>query len=135
MRIHNQKETSHLQQSNQRKQSKKKRLLISSFLLLITIGLTACGGGTQQESAQLEGPADAVQVYKKSCLSCHAADLSGKMGPETNLTTVGDRLTKDQIVTIIKEGKGRMPSQSGRVSDEDAEKVAAWLATKKEQAK
>ncbi|WP_225445929.1 c-type cytochrome [Paenibacillus arenosi] len=110
-------------------------MLLSSFLLLITISLTACGGGTQQQSAQLEGPADAVEVYKNSCLACHAADLSGKMGPETNLTTIGDRLTKEQIVTIIKEGKGRMPTQSGRVSDEDAEKVAAWLATKKEQAK
>ncbi|MCR8845228.1 cytochrome c [Paenibacillus sp. SC116] len=109
---------------------------MSSFLLLITISLTACGGGSQQQqSAQLEGPADAVEVYKNSCLSCHAADLSGKMGPETNLTTVGDRLSKDQIVTVIKEGKGRMPAQGSRVSDEDAEKVASWLATKKEQAK
>ncbi|MBD8500541.1 cytochrome c [Paenibacillus sp. CAU 1523] len=135
MRIHNNKETSHLQQPNHRRHLRKKPLLLSSFLLLITISLTACGGGTQQQSAQLEGPADAVEVYKNSCLACHAADLSGKMGPETNLTTIGDRLTKEQIVTIIKEGKGRMPTQSGRVSDEDAEKVAAWLATKKEQAK
>lgn len=71
--------------------------------------------------------AKAKAIYAKTCVACHATDLSGKDGP--NLQKVGARLTRDQILSTVKNGKGMMPS--GMVSDEEANLLADWLSTLK----
>lgn len=71
--------------------------------------------------------AQAQALYQRSCISCHAADLSGGTGP--NLQKVGGRLTPDEIYSIVKNGKGMMPS--GLVTDEEAKLLRDWLAQKK----
>jgi YVTN family beta-propeller protein len=78
-------------------------------------------GQTDNATAEAEG------LYKKSCLSCHGANLEGAAGP--NLQKVGDRYSKEEIEHIILHGKGSMPGKL--LSEKDAKKVADWLSKKK----
>ncbi|GIP26133.1 hypothetical protein J23TS9_12630 [Paenibacillus sp. J23TS9] len=68
-------------------------------------------------------------LYKKSCLSCHAADLSGIVGP--SLKEIGSKLTKEEIVERMTMGRGGMPSFKSRLSEQDIDTLGSWLADKK----
>jgi quinoprotein glucose dehydrogenase len=47
-------------------------------------------------------------LYKTKCATCHKDDRSGS--PEApSLLGIGDRLTRDQLGAIIRDGTGRMP--------------------------
>ncbi|MGI8315515.1 cytochrome c551 [Halobacillus mangrovi] len=133
-----------------------KKLLSALFLGLILV-LAACGGGGDEganddnaneqteEGTNEEGTDEgggesgeggdsnvdaeaAEQAYQQNCASCHGGDLGGGMGP--SLQQVGSKYSAEDIVGIIKNGKGSMPAQE-QVSDEDAQLIAGWLATKK----
>lgn len=73
--------------------------------------------------------AQAQVLYKDNCMSCHGAGLAGDFGP--NLTKVGSRKTKDEIVAQILGGKGDMPPFKSALKSEEIEVLAAWLADKK----
>lgn len=104
-----------------------RKLAVILMMSSITILMTACGG---QAASELQGPDDAVAVFKQRCMQCHGTELQGKMGPESNLQRIGATLTKEQIISVIHNGGERMPAING-ISGEDAEKVAAWLSTLK----
>jgi len=104
-------------------------LILSSALLV----LSACGssGSSAKSEAALEGPEATVTLFKQKCMSCHAADLSGRMGPDTNLTKVGAKMTKEEIVTQIAEGSNKMPAFKKMLEQQEIEQLADWLSTKK----
>ncbi|ARI76529.1 cytochrome c551 [Halobacillus mangrovi] len=136
-----------------------KKLLSALFLGLILV-LAACGGGGDEgttddnaneqteegtnedtgegnegdggesgETGESNVDAEAAeQAFQQNCASCHGGDLGGGMGP--SLQQVGSKYSAEDIVGIIKNGKGSMPAQE-QVSDEDAQLIAGWLATKK----
>lgn len=91
--------------------------------------LGACGGGTTEKSSTSTASKDVgYEVYsQKSCIGCHGKDLEGGSGP--NLTKVGAKYSKSEILDIIKNGKGAMPK--GQAEGSDAEKIAAFLAKQK----
>ncbi|WP_134698827.1 cytochrome c551 [Ammoniphilus sp. YIM 78166] len=122
--------------------------LFSMVLSLSLIGaLAACGGGQQAEPAPAPaeqpaaeqpaaeqpaagGTVDATAAeakYNQSCAACHGNDLSGGMGPA--LSKVGSKLSQDEILGVITNGKGSMPPKL--LQGADAELVAAWLAEHK----
>jgi cytochrome c551 len=134
----------------------KKSLL--ALLLGSSVALAACGGGedaadntekavdeteqttekavdetTKETEKAVDDAGDATtaaageEVYKQSCLSCHGGNLEGGFGPA--LDKAGAKYSKDEILEIIKNGKGQMPANV--VEGEDAEAVASWLAEKK----
>jgi len=105
-------------------------VLVLSTLLLI---LSACGssGGAAKNEVALEGPEATVTLFKQKCMSCHAADLSGRMGPDTNLTKVGAKMTKEEIVTQIAEGSNKMPAFKKMLEEQEIQQLADWLSTKK----
>lgn len=75
-----------------------------------------------EEGESIDSPED---IYKNSCASCHGGDLTGETAPE--LEQVGDRLSEDEIETIIIEGiEPGMPG--GLVNNEEAGILAEWLA-------
>ncbi|MBA2175581.1 cytochrome c [Halobacillus locisalis] len=100
-------------------------------------GMDEENGDTGGDSGDMEGSEEggdtvdaeaAEAVYQNNCASCHGGDMGGGVGPA--LQEVGSKYSADEIVDIIKNGKGQMPAQ-GQVSDEDAQLVASWLATMK----
>lgn len=76
------------------------------------------------------------ELYQAAtCLSCHGTDLVAS-GPFPNLRGIGDRYDKDEIMGIIKDGKGGMGPQyndliSRGMSDAQIDQLAAWLAMQK----
>ena len=101
------------------------------FLLLAVPAVMLLLGGCGSSSQATVGSAGTPQAFKSNCVSCHGTDLQGRMGATTNLTKVGQRMTKDQITAQIKQGGGGMPAFSGRLSDAQIEELAAWLSAKK----
>ncbi len=68
---------------------------------------------------------DAEEVISQNCISCHGENLEGQ-GNFPSLNDVGSRLSEEEILTVIQEGKGAMPP--GIIDGEEAVAVAAWLA-------
>lgn len=89
-----------------------------------TNGDTTGGETTAGDNAQ------ATAIYEANCMACHAADLSGG-GAFPGLQDVGARLSKEEIANIIANGGNGMPAFSGRLSDEEINTLASWLAAKK----
>lgn len=84
---------------------------------------------TQELTKERKQPAviRRLKIFDQKCSSCHGGDLTGGMGP--NLTKVGSKYSKDEILNIIKNGKGQMPANV--ITGDDANQVAEWLAAKK----
>lgn len=111
-----------------------KKMWRIGLLSLTVAGLLAgCGAGgdggansDQQAGAQkLEVPT----VYQNNCLSCHGNQLQGRTGP--NLQKVGSKLNEEQILKLIREGKGGMPAYGNRLSEDELTSLASWLAQQK----
>ncbi|RAP29580.1 cytochrome c [Brevibacillus laterosporus] len=114
-----------------------KRLVTVLMVGALAVGLTACGG--QQSQPAPDKPAEQAsgdtatasageeKFKQSSCIGCHGVDLKGATGP--SLETIGSKYSKDEILEIIKSGKGSMPANMAK--GEDAESIAAWLAEKK----
>lgn len=84
----------------------------------------ASPGGTTTASGE-----DAETIYKAQCLACHAADLSGGVGPK--LTDVGARLSADEISSRIHNGGGGMPAFKDKLTDDQINTLVNWLSAKK----
>ena len=99
----------------------KKALLLTSLV----ITLTACSSGNNEESQKPQ--TEEEKIYANNCASCHGNALEGYAGPK--LESVGSKMSKDEILSIINNGAKGMPA--GIIKGEDAEKVATWLSEKK----
>jgi menaquinol-cytochrome c reductase cytochrome b/c subunit len=105
----------------------------------------APGGGAQKpggggaKTVAIVAPDDpGAEVFKKAtCVACHGGELKGM--PSSGIPAlrgVGDKYSKDDIVGIIKNGKGNMPAQykdniAKGLTDADIDKLANWLAMQK----
>jgi cytochrome c551 len=87
--------------------------------------------GDQGQAAEDGGTVDvaaAKEIYvNSSCIACHGENLQGVSGPAIH--DVGSRRSKEEILNIIHNGQGQMPG--GMLQGQDAEIVAAWLASLK----
>lgn len=89
------------------------------------------GTGVTAEEAMAGASEEVQALYKQSCLSCHATNLEGRVGPKTNLQQVGARLSKEKIAQQIEYGGSGMPGFRGKLKPEEIGALAEWLATKK----
>ncbi|OXM16834.1 c-type cytochrome [Paenibacillus herberti] len=111
--------------------------------LIIAVSLAGCGGGSNvgnegnvgnvgnvgNENTNRTSESEPPTTYKENCMSCHGGELQGGMGP--SLQKAGAKLTKDQLAVIITNGRDGMPSFKDRLSTEEIDNLAAWLAEKK----
>ena len=68
--------------------------------------------------------------YAKGCQYCHTINhYGGKAGP--NLTTVGNRLSIEELKIRIVNGGKNMPSFGGILSKEELNNIVAFLSTQK----
>ncbi|MFC4776180.1 c-type cytochrome [Paenibacillus sp. GCM10023252] len=108
-------------------------LLLMMFMLLLILLLTGCGGSEGGKPSQLaDASSETAAVYKENCISCHGSELQGRIGPATNLTKVGARMSKEELVVQITKGQeDHMPAFEQRLKREEIEALAAWLSAKK----
>ncbi len=93
--------------------------------------LAGCGGGDGGGEAA-GSDADAgrevfVNVAEPTCGTCHTladANASGKVGP--NLDEL--QPSSDRVAQAVRTGLGVMPSYAEKLSDEQIEAVAAYVA-------
>ena len=75
--------------------------------------------------------AGAAVLQNKSCRNCHALNgIGGRRGPD--LTRVGARLTRDQLIDQISNGTpggGNMPAYGKQISPAEMTALAAYLST------
>ena len=64
-------------------------------------------------------------VYRQRCASCHGGSGEGATGP--SMVDVDDRLTRDEHITVVREGRnGKMPAWEGTLTDEEIEAVVDY---------
>jgi cytochrome c5 len=87
--------------------------------------------GTTETETEAEGggaAAEGEQVFAEAgCATCHtleAAGASGTVGPNLDETQLGE----DEIVQVVTNGRGGMPSFAGQLSEEEIQAVAAFVA-------
>jgi polyvinyl alcohol dehydrogenase (cytochrome) len=85
-------------------------------------GGRASAGGDEGDGDG-NGP-DGRVVYQQRCASCHGGNGEGASGP--TLSGVADRLTIDDHVAVVRDGRGQMPGWDGRLSDEEIEAVVDY---------
>jgi menaquinol-cytochrome c reductase cytochrome b/c subunit len=109
----------------------------------------AAGGGGNAQAPKTGGAKKAAivaaddpgaAIFKKAtCVACHGGELKGM--PSSGIPAllgVGDKLSKDDILGIIKNGRGNMTPQykdniAKGLTDADLDKLAGWLAMQKTQ--
>ena len=64
-------------------------------------------------------------IYAQHCLGCHGARGEGAMG--SNIQSLNRSI--DQIVAVIANGQGKMPSFRGDLSDVKMRAVAGYVKT------
>lgn len=118
----------------------KKRAVIALLAISSLIFTAACGDGGaarpntgNNQDGSVNAVSEAPAAYRNSCIGCHAADLRGNVGPNSNLQKVGSRLSRDEIADIIANGKPntRMPAFNKQLSEEEIQELADWLAEMK----
>jgi cytochrome c551 len=124
-----------------------KQTWLLSAACVAVISLAACGtaknapnpGNVQPTSAAaLPAPSSdskstaAEALFKKTnCISCHGVDLSGRVGPKTNLQQIGAAYTAEQISTQIRFGGGGMPGYERKLTADEIALLTDWLSSKK----
>ena len=67
-------------------------------------------------------------VYTATCAACHGVDRQG-VAPAPGLVDLKDRLTEEEVTSVIQEGKGGMPAMAS-VVNEDLNALLAYLFEK-----
>ncbi|MGG1313440.1 MULTISPECIES: menaquinol-cytochrome c reductase cytochrome b/c subunit [Cohnella] len=92
----------------------------------------------REKLVALVNPDDpAFNVMKEAqCVACHGAELEGANGP--SLRGIGDKLSKEELVDIITNGKnegmpafGKAKAGESGLSDEQIDQIATWLSEQK----
>lgn len=116
-----------------------KRFLLLMLIFTLSVAVLAACGSDNKSSQSAEnktsegttttqqGVGDAEKIFAANCSTCHGGNLQGGAGPK--LADIGSRLSKDQILSVIQNGKGFMAPNI--IKGEEADAVAAWLADKK----
>jgi quinoprotein glucose dehydrogenase len=80
------------------------------------------------ERPKLQGRTSGRELYLASCASCHHADLTGTPPDFPSLVNIGDKLSEDEIHTLVRQGRGRMPAFS-QLSREEMSALVHFLLT------
>jgi ubiquinol-cytochrome c reductase cytochrome b subunit len=85
------------------------------------------GVRTQLTPVQLQG---AVVLQNKNCRNCHALEgQGGHRGPD--LTEVGSRLSRDELIRQVIQGGGNMPAYGKQLKPAEVDALVDFLVTLK----
>lgn len=95
------------------------------LVLVVAVALAGCGG--DDESSSTKSSAGAKVFVDAGCGDCHAladAGSNAEVGPSLDGTT----LTAERIERQVRRGGSGMPSFASKLSEEEIEDVAAYVA-------
>ncbi|MEZ5355795.1 MAG: PQQ-binding-like beta-propeller repeat protein [Bryobacteraceae bacterium] len=71
-------------------------------------------------------------LYNRNCAACHREDLGGSPPEFPALAGIGSKRTREQVVSVIGKGAGRMPGFA-HIGDTSVEAIATYLMSGKEE--
>lgn len=95
-------------------------LLVVTALLLVT--LAACS-----DDGDSSGGGSGEEIYRANCATCHATDGGGALGP--SLKGISDRMSREDHLEIVSDGKGQMPAWKDQLSAEEIDAVVDYERT------
>jgi mono/diheme cytochrome c family protein len=98
------------------------RLLLLLLLVAVLALASGCGGSSSDDEAS-----SGEELYRSNCATCHGTDGSGGLGK--NLHGVADRLTVEEHIEIVTNGKPPMPKFGGQLSADEIEAVVEYERT------
>ncbi len=87
--------------------------------------------------ASVASAEEAAAIYKSKCAMCHGATGAADtgMGKTLKLRALGSadvqKLTDDELNTIITKGKGKMPAYGTKLSADDIKGLVKFIRTLK----
>ncbi len=94
-----------------------KRPLIT---LLIVAMLPSCVGRPPQD-------ATGEEIYLQLCANCHGEEMEGGLGPALGPGTNAAGQSHEFLVATITQGRGRMPSFSTTLTDDQVDLLVDFL--------
>jgi polyvinyl alcohol dehydrogenase (cytochrome) len=82
------------------------------------------GDGDRDRDRDQDDGSTGEDVYQQSCASCHGGSGEGSSGP--SLVDVAERLSRDDHVAIVRDGRGKMPGWGDTMSPDEIEAVVDY---------
>lgn len=101
-------------------------------VLLILISMIPKAAQTQTDSAAKQHASNGQQVFIQRCMACHSVNKDQVMtGPSlwSETSRSPHKKSPAQIRTIIRDGKGKMPSWKSILTPDQVDDVIAYLRT------
>ncbi len=94
------------------------RAVMTAGLLLMLVG-----GCVEAPAADATGRS----MYDQLCARCHGAELDGGIGPGVGPGSPSVEMSDAELATIIRDGRGRMPSLGGTLDDRQVDRVIEYM--------
>src|SRR5579883_1011517 len=109
----------------------------SHSMVLLNVGgkqyLVNVAAGTVQAksaAARVAPQGNAVELFRQNCAECHGSTGKGlpEHGtPDFTSRSVQSAMSDQQVVSTIRDGKGRMPAWAGKLSDSQIAELASYV--------
>lgn len=96
-----------------------------SLVAFLIFAVSSCSKKTSAPTADTKKKIDGALVYSPNCARCHGSD--GTNGKAPNLSQV--KLSKAEIIDIVTKGHGHMPAFEDKLTKDEIEAVAEWVAS------
>ncbi len=96
-----------------------------SLVAFLIFAVSSCSKKTSAPTADTKKKIDGALVYSANCARCHGSD--GPNGKAPNLSQV--KLSKAEIIDIVTKGHGHMPAFEDKLTKDEIEAVADWVAS------
>jgi mono/diheme cytochrome c family protein len=83
--------------------------------------------GVDDDPAAADDVASGEEIYRERCASCHGGDGGGGSGPP--LEGVADRLSLDDQIAVVTDGRAEMPAWGDTLSEDDIAAVVDYQRT------
>ena len=97
---------------------------MKKYLIIIALAVFAVACGNKGKSNETTSSVDGQKIYKANCTLCHGDD--GKLGLNNSKDLTASKLTMDERITMIKNGKGAMTGFSSLLTEEEIKAVAEY---------
>jgi len=106
--------------------------LLLTLMILIALGFKSIDKETEQyqkiDKQAIDGnfKITGKELYQNNCTACHGAERQGNLPTFPSLATINQKLSKEQINTLLKTGRNLMPNFS-HLSDSERKAIVGFL--------